>query len=232
MKPKILFLLLLFFGSVIFAFGQDSNKKISITGVVVDPYKRPVPGAEIIIDGVQSGKSTDKKGFYKIKIKSTAERIGILTLPPATIQERINGRTTINFTLNDSITQQIYRKKNLQGEEMVNVGYGSQKRKSLTTSVGQVDGTENKYASYNSIYDMLRGEIPGVEVVGHSITIRGASTATMNTEPLFVVDGTPVMSIENILPQEVKSIDVLKGSAASIYGTRGTNGVILITLKH
>jgi TonB-dependent SusC/RagA subfamily outer membrane receptor len=79
---------------------------------------------------------------------------------------------------------------------------------------------------------MLRGEIPGVEVVGHSITIRGASTATMNTEPLFVVDGTPVMSIENILPQEVKSIDVLKGSAASIYGTRGTNGVILITLKH
>jgi TonB-dependent starch-binding outer membrane protein SusC len=232
MKPKIIFLLLLISGSVFLAFGQDTTKKISITGVVLDPYKRPVQGAEIIIDGVQSGKSTDKKGFYKIKIKSTAVRIGIYTLPPSTIHERIDGRTTINFTLNDSITQQIYRQKNLQGEEVVNVGYGSQKRKSLTTSVGQVDGTEERFASYNSIYDMLKGEIPGVDVVGHSITIRGASTVNENTEPLFVVDGTPVMSIDNVLPQEVKSIDVLKGSAASIYGTRGTNGVILITLKH
>ncbi len=232
MKPKIMFLLLLFSGSVFLAFGQDTGKKISITGVVLDPYKRPVQGAEIMIDGVQSGKSTDKKGFYKIKIKSTAVRIGIFTLPPSTIHERIDGRTTINFTLNDSITQQIYRQKNLQGDEVVNVGYGSQKRKSLTTSVGQVDGTEERFASYNSIYDMLKGEIPGVDVVGHSITIRGASTVNENTEPLFVVDGTPVMSIDNVLPQEVKSIDVLKGSAASIYGTRGTNGVILITLKH
>ncbi len=231
MKPKIFFFLILSFLSVIFAFGQNNDKKISITGVVVDPYKRPVPGAEIMIDGVQSGKTTDKNGFYKIKIKPTAERIGIFTLPPATIQESINGRKNINFTLNDSITQQIYRSRNQYGEEVVNVGYGSQKRKSLTTSVGQVDGSNDKYASYNSIYDMLRGEVPGVQVVGHSIMIRDASSATQNTEPLFVVDGTPVMSIENIIPQEVKSIDVLKGSAASIYGTRGANGVILITLK-
>ena len=218
--------------SIVYAFGQDSSKKISIAGSVLDPYKRPVPGAEIIIDGVQSGKSTDKKGFYKVKVKPTAERIGIFTLPPSTIQERINGRTTINFTLNDSITQQIYSRKDQYGEEVVNVGYGSQKRKSVTSSVGKVDGTENRFASYNSIYDMLRGEIPGVDVVGHSITIRGASTAAGNTEPMFVVDGTPVNSIDGILPQEVRSIDVLKGSAASIYGTRGTNGVILISLKH
>ncbi len=231
MKPKILFFLIISFASVIYTFGQDKGKKISITGVVVDPYKRPVPGAEIIIDGVQSGKSTDKKGFYKIKTRSTAGTIGIFTLPPLTIQEPIAGRTNINFTLNDSITKQIYSNRDLYGEEVVNVGYGSQKRKSLTTSVGQVDGTEERFASYNSIYDMLRGEIPGVDVVGHSVTIRGASTATNSTEPLFVVDGTPVNSIDQILPQEVKSINVLKGSAASIYGTRGTNGVILITLK-
>lgn len=231
MKSRIFFFLILSFTSVIYTFGQDNSKKISIAGVVLDPYNRPVMGAEIIIDGVQSGKSTNKKGYYKVKIKSTAERIGIYTLPPLSVQERINGRTTINFALNDSITQQIYRQKDLYGEEVVNVGYGSQKRKSLTTSVGQVDGTDNKYASYSSIYDMLRGEIPGVDVVGHSITIRGASTANSGTEPMFVVDGTPVNSIDGILPQEVKSINVLKGSAASIYGTRGTNGVILITLK-
>lgn len=231
MKPKILFLLILSFASVIYVFGQDSGKRISITGVVLDPYKRPVPGAQITIDGVQSGKSTDKKGFYKVKVKPTAERIGIFTLPPSTIQEPIKGRKMINFALNDSITRQIYSQQNSYGEEVVNVGYGSQKRKSLTSSVGQVDGTEKKFASYTSIYDMIRGEVPGVEVVGHSIMIRGASTATMSTEPLFVVDGTPVNSIDHIMPQEVKSINVLKGSAASIYGSRGTNGVILITLK-
>jgi TonB-dependent SusC/RagA subfamily outer membrane receptor len=230
MKPKILCLLILTFVSVLYASGQDS-KKIAISGVVLDPYKRPVPGAQITIDGIQSGKSTDKKGFYKVKIKQTAERIGIFTLPPLTIQEPINGRTVINFVLNDSITLQIYRQQNPYGEEVVNVGYGSQKRKTLTTSVGQVDGTDKKFASYTSIYDMLRGEVPGVEVVGHSIMIRGASTATGDTEPLFVVDGTPVNSIDHIMPQEVKSINVLKGSAAAIYGTRGTNGVILITLK-
>lgn len=231
MKPRVVLFVLLSFLSVIYVSGQEKSKKISITGVVVDPYKRPVPGAEIIIDGVQSGKSTDKNGVYKVKIKPEAEKIGIFTLPPLSIQESISGRTTINFTLTDSITRQIYRQQNQSGEEVVNVGYGSQKRKSLTTSVGNVDATEKRFASYNSIYDMLRGEIPGVEVVGHSIMIRGASTANENTEPLFVVDGTPVNSIENILPQEVKSINVLKGSAASIYGSRGTNGVILITLK-
>jgi TonB-dependent starch-binding outer membrane protein SusC len=231
MKPKISFFIIIIFASVVYGFGQDSNKKVSIAGVVLDPYQRPVPGAEIIIDGVQSGKTTDKKGFYKIKVKSDAERIGIFTPPPSTIQEPINGRTTINFTLNDSITRQIYKQQDSYGEEVVNVGYGSQKRKSLTTSVGQVDATDKRFASYSSIYDLLRGEIPGVEVVGHSIMIRGASTATGDTEPMFVVDGTPVNSIESISPQEVKSIDVLKGSAASIYGTRGTNGVILITLK-
>lgn len=78
---------------------------------------------------------------------------------------------------------------------------------------------------------MLRGEVPGVQVYGKSIKIQGASSFIASTEPLLVVDGVAVSTIDDIQPRMVKSIEVLKGSAATIYGARGANGVILITLK-
>jgi len=231
MKQKFLLFLLFAVIPAGFASGQNNEKKITITGTVMDAAQYPVQGAEIIVDGNKSGVSSNKKGMYKIKIKSTAKKIGIYTLPPTVIQEEIKGRTSINFTLNDSIVKQIYKLKNAYGEETVNVGYGTQKRKNLTTSVGKIDGRQERFASYNSIYEMIRGEVPGVVVTGTSVRIREASSIVGSSDPLFVVDGTPVMSIDGIQPQMVKSIEVLKGSAASIYGTRGSNGVIIITLK-
>jgi TonB-dependent starch-binding outer membrane protein SusC len=232
MKTRILFLILFTFIPICLITGQKSNKKISITGTVLDLYQYPVKGAVITIDGSRSVISTDKKGIYKIKIKSSAKTIGIYTLPPAVIEEPIDGRKTINFTLNDSIVKQITRLRNEYGEEIVDIGYGTEKRKNLTSSVGKIDGTQVRYASYNSIYDMIKGELPGVQVNGTSIRIRENSSIVSDNEPLFVVDNTPVNSIDGIQPQMVKSISVLKGSAASIYGLKGSNGVILISLKH
>lgn len=211
--------------------GQKNDKKVSVSGIVVDENKNPVPGAIIMINGKKSRISTDNKGIYKIKIKSTAEKIGIFILPPAIIEELINGRTTINFTLDATMVQQIASQINASGEEEVNVGYGTVKRKNMTTSVGKIDGKKVRYASYQNIYDMLRGEIPGVQINGTSIRIREASSLLSSNEPLFVVDGVPVSSIDGILPQMVRSIEVLKGSSASIYGSRGSNGVILISLS-
>jgi TonB-dependent starch-binding outer membrane protein SusC len=78
---------------------------------------------------------------------------------------------------------------------------------------------------------MLRGAVPGVQVIGKSIIIQGISTINASTDPLFVVDGLVVNSIDDVQPIEVLSVDILKGSAASIYGSRGSTGVILITLK-
>ena len=115
-------------------------------------------------------------------------------------------------------------------EEAIDMGYGTVKKKTLTGSVEKIDGTQSKYASYNTVYEMLRGAVPGVVVNGTSIMIRGASTVNSGTEPMFVVDGVPVNTIDNIQPQMVKSIQVLKGSSAAIYGLRGSNGVIIITL--
>lgn len=113
----------------------------------------------------------------------------------------------------------------------VNVGYDNVKKKDMTTTVNQIDGQNNKYASYQNIYDMIRGEVPGVQVNGKTITIRGQASINLSTEPLLVVEGMAVNSIDDISPQAVKSIEILKGSSASIYGSRGSNGVILIYLK-
>jgi TonB-dependent starch-binding outer membrane protein SusC len=231
MKSRIIFILLLALIPAGFASAQKKAEKITITGQVMDASQYPVQGAEILIDGSKSGISTNKKGMYKVKVKPTVKKIGIYTTPPTVIQEAINGRTSINFTLNDSIVKEIYKLKNAYGEETVNVGYGTQKRKNTTTSVGRIDGRQERFASYNSIYDMMRGELPGVVVTGNNVRIREASTILGESEPLYVVDGTPITNIESIQPQMVKTIEVLKGSAASIYGTRGSNGVIIITLK-
>ena len=116
------------------------------------------------------------------------------------------------------------------GEEDINVGYGSVKKKDLTQSVNKLDGGNTRFASYTNIYEMIKGEFPGVKVIGKSINIQGSFSLYSSTEPLFVVDGVPRESIDNVPPHMVKSIEVLKGASATIYGTRGACGVILITL--
>jgi TonB-dependent SusC/RagA subfamily outer membrane receptor len=209
--------------------GQEKSQKITITGVVADINQKPVYGATIIVDGIKSNKITDKKGKYKINVSANTQKIGILTNPPAKIEELISGRSVINFTLDTSAVKNITGQRGTYGEDEVNIGYGTEKRKNLTTSVSKIDAKRDRYASYNSIYELLRGEIPGVEVDGKSIRIRAAASQMASNEPLFVVDGVPVNSIDDIAPQIVRSIEVLKGSAASIYGSRGSNGVLLIS---
>lgn len=113
--------------------------------------------------------------------------------------------------------------------EIFNVGYGRVKKKDMTASVGQINGQSKKYASYQNIYDMIRGEVSGIQVNGNKITIQGSKSG-ISTEPLFVVNGMAVNSIDDISPQMVKTIDLLKGPSASIYGSRGANGVIFINL--
>jgi len=116
-------------------------------------------------------------------------------------------------------------------DEKINIGYGTINKKDLSSGSNQIDATEDRFSSYTNIYDMIRGEIPGVQVNGNKIVIRGISSINASSDPLFVVDGIIVSSIDNINPQQVKTINVLKGSDAAIYGSRGGNGVILIDLE-
>jgi len=228
---KIRIIIFLFIASFSFTggFSQKAGKNITITGYVVDGTKASIANAVVMIDGKSTNSFTDEKGFYQVKVKSGSSVIGILTITNGFLEEPINGRTRINFEFGGSVPDQVNMTVD-PGDEAVNVGYGTVKKKDMTTTVNKIDGTNPKYASYRNIYDMIKGEVPGVQVTGTSIKIQGVSSMTSGTEPLYVVDGITVNTIGNIPPSSVKSIEILKGASASIYGSRGANGVILINL--
>jgi TonB-dependent SusC/RagA subfamily outer membrane receptor len=219
----------------IIAVGQKSDntskKKLTISGFVTDSKQKPVSGAMILIDNKRTNTVTNRKGFYKVKAIPDAGLISVFTPENGVIELPVNGRTSINFTLTDLVRSNNKSDQSESiSEETVNVGYGSVKKKNLTTNVNSLN-TKNQSQSYSNIYEMLSGKIPGVQVNGTSVKIQGASSFMLSTEPLFVVDGVIVQSIDYISPTEVISIEVLKGASAAIYGSRGANGVILITLK-
>jgi TonB-dependent SusC/RagA subfamily outer membrane receptor len=222
--------LFLAFVSAIPSYGQKKSKRNIITGYVVDVNQYPVNNAIIMLDKNTTSVVTDEKGFYKVKVKSYSTSIGIISFKHGILEEDINGRTRINFAFPNSILRHNIIPDYKPEEEEINVGYGKVKRKNLTTSVSKIYGRNIQYASFNSIYDMLQGSVPGVLVNRGHVFIRGITSISLNNEPLFVVDGTPVSTISDISPQMVESIEVLKGSSSAIYGSRGANGAILIDL--
>lgn len=116
------------------------------------------------------------------------------------------------------------------GDEEVNIGYGTTKRKNATTSISSLKVKQG--SGYSNIYDYIQGKFAGVDVDGTTIRIRGERSILGGNDPLFIVDGVEVNDIGDISPDEVQSIDVLKdASSTAIYGSRGANGVILITTR-
>ena len=230
MKTKLFFCLLLLLSfQVGISYSQKSLKKITVSGYVKDGTDTPVANAIIIVDGEKTAFFTNDKGFYKARINQGSYSIGVLTQTSGKVEEPINGRGRIDFRFEGSVPIQVTGKADPE-DEAVDMGLRTAKKKSLTSPVDVVDGTKSKYASYDNIYDMIKNEVPGVMVSGNSIRIRTATSINASNEPLFVVDGVPVNTIDNIVPQMVKSIQVLKGSSAAIYGMRGSNGVIVISL--
>jgi TonB-dependent SusC/RagA subfamily outer membrane receptor len=205
----------------------SKDRNIIISGRVTDMNNVPVNGAAILIDDKDTRRSTDRKGYYRVKTGSDSKIISILISSDNLGKTKINGQTEIDISLPvNSLTISHHSEAE---EDEINVGYGTVKRKNLLSSVNKIDGNEKRYSSYSSIYEMLQGQ-PGVQVSGTRVVIQGQSSFIGSTDPLFVVDGSIVNTIEGISPQTVKSIEILKGAAASIYGSRGANGVILITL--
>jgi hypothetical protein len=232
MKSKILFLTILILSLSVNSFALKSGKKYGITGQVLDINDKPVSGAMVFIDNKRSDVITNDKGMYKVKIKADAVLISILNLSGGLINEEINGRTVINFKLNDVMpTKEIVRQENPENE-VVNIGYGSSQKKDMASSVSNIDGQNKKFSSYQNVFEMIKGEVPGVQVVGNKITIRGIGTINGSTDPLVLVDGVeiPLEGLGAIVPRTVRSINILNSSDASIYGSKAANGVILITL--
>jgi hypothetical protein len=197
--------------------GKGSDDLITISGKVMDQNQRPVSGAVLYLDNIKTNCITKKDGSYKLNVSPSALNIEVRSADYEDNETAISGRTTINFTL-------IGIERN---EPSI---LDSTSVKTTYSKTSNFKG--RKMNTYNDIYQMIRGEVSGVVVSGKSVQIQQRHSFLGSGRPLFVLNGAIVSSIDNVNPLEVKSIRVLKGSEASIYGVEGSNGVISITLKN
>jgi TonB-dependent SusC/RagA subfamily outer membrane receptor len=190
---------------------KNSDKPVTISGTVLNAAQMPVSGAVFYIDNVKTAYITKSDGTYKIKVSPAAFKLKVISSEFGTAETLIDGQTKINFTL---------------GGKEGDMGEGVPKTDSETGERPRA----RKMNTYNDIYQMIRGEVSGVVVSGRSVQIQQGHSFFGGSTPLFVINGVIVNSIDNVNPLEVKSIKVLKGSQAAIYGVRGSNGVISIDL--
>ena len=118
---------------------------------------------------------------------------------------------------------------NKSGDEMVNLGYGDYSRQAVSGAVTSLKVDDRR--GYRNIYELIQGRVPGVEVVGTGFRIRGVNSINLSTDALILVDGVEMPDISFLNPDDVADVSVLKDASAAIYGSRGGNGVILITTK-
>ena len=211
---------------------KATGKKIKVRGVVKDETGEPVIGATVMEKGSSNnGVITDLDGNYTIEISGD----GLFTVSYIGCKDqeiKVNGREVINVNLADD---------NKVLDEVVVVGYGVQKKRDVSTAVSSVKAEALANNPASDFRQALAGKMPGVQVTvpsgdpegSVSIRVRGVSTVNAGSDPLYVVDGVPMeRGFANLNTNDIESIEVLKdASAAAIYGSRGSNGVVLVTLK-
>ncbi len=225
MKSKLLIGFALLFFTVQGIKAQDVET-YTLIGKVKDANSNPVVGAYVFLDTIQTNAVTNARGFFQVTVPKEVKTVNILSEEYGILKADYSGQKTLNFMY------LVNNKASELEEELIDMGYGNVLNKDKTSSVSQVEYSEEDHNfGFANIYDMINGRLSGVKVVGNKIIIRGVKTLTGSTDPLFVVDGIIRNNIAHIPPYQVKSISVLKGTSASIYGSRGANGVILISLK-
>lgn len=236
MKSKIFLLVIisLFIINQGQAQGKKRAKKTILKGLVIDTENNPVKNASVFIDGKNSKVLSDDEGSFKIKVKSKAKTITIFTLAQGAKEVPYKGESEMTFILKatDELVEDELNVPKKEESEIINKGYIKEHKRNLAANINKINqNTINNADHYRTIYDMIQGEVAGVMVNGSTIRIRGVGTLSGNTTPLFIVNGMPVSSLDYVSPSQVESISVLKDSSAAIYGVRGANGVIVITLK-
>lgn len=210
----------------------EYQKKIQseISGVIKDKSGNLLPGVSVIIKGAQIGTSADFDGKYSISAKK-GDILIFSNLGFASKEVRVLDELVINVVLEEDIAEL---------DEVVVVGYGTQSKKDVTSTISVVNGDDIVSRSVTNVSNALQGATSGVSVTrssgepgaSNTITIRGISTLQATNSPLVLVDDVPVRSINDVNPSEIESISVLKdAAAAAIYGSRAAAGVIIITTK-
>lgn len=203
-----------------------AQKTISVSGVVIDENNDPIIGAAVQVKNTDTGVITDIDGRYIINAADDAilcfSYVGLKS-----VEEKVNGRTTVNVTMMTDAKMI---------DEVVVVGYGTQRRGSLTGAVSGVKGQDLIKTKSENPQNMLTGRIPGLRVwqkssepgtYSNSFDVRGMGS------PLVVIDGIPrsVEEFQRLNATDIEDISVLKDASAAIYGVRAANGVVLVTTK-
>ncbi|MDE6017910.1 MAG: TonB-dependent receptor [Muribaculaceae bacterium] len=206
-------------------------QNITVTGTVLDETGEPLIGATIVQKGTSNGTAADLDGNYSISVPAKSTLV-ISYVGYNSKDVPVNGRTKIDVKLDSSSTML---------DEVVAIGYGTVKKKDLTGAVSSVSGAELAKAPVVSAAQALQGKAAGINIVqqsgapgaGVNVTIRGGTSLTQSTSPLYIVDGFPMdNALSNIDINDIETIDVLKdASSTAIYGARGSNGIVVITTK-
>ena len=208
---------------------RNNFKQNIIKGKVTDS-NGPLLGATIIVLGSNNGTTTDIDGTYEI-MASTGDQIRFSYQGYATQVITVGNDTNIDVVMVPSENRL---------DQIVVIGYGKSSRRKVTTSISSIDQEQVEDKPFTSVEQALVGTVPGVSVIqpsgspgaGVSVRIRGTNSISAGVEPLYIIDGVQVLNTQGLNPADVKSIDVLKdASALAIYGSRASNGVVLITTK-
>lgn len=226
MKQSLLLLLLLTCGTMLFAQTRQ------IKGKVTDDAGAPLQGVNVLLIGSQKGVQTDAAGSFTITAPGTGAVSLVISYSGYKSQTvRVDGKSEVSVSLEKDVSTL---------EDVVVIGYGSIKRKDLTGTVSSIGAAELSKIPVSSAAEAITGRLPGVQVTTTDgapgaeivIRVRGGGSVTQDNSPLYIVDGFPVNSINDIAPADIASIDILKDAAtAAIYGARGANGVVIITTK-
>ena len=229
MRKYLTMVVLLFMSVTMFA------QQHSVKGTVVDQNGQPIIGMTVMEQGTQNGTTTDIDGNYQITVSSGEAVLEFTALGYQTVVEAVNNRSVIDITSAEEA---------MVLDAVVAIGYGSVRKKDLTTAVSTVSTEDMKLRPVTEASGFIQGKVAGVTVQqtsgqpgsGMTIRVRGASSIASSNDPLYVVDGVPVgtgsYAIAYLSPQDIESMQILKdASSAAIYGSRAANGVVLITTK-
>ncbi|MBO4634830.1 MAG: TonB-dependent receptor [Bacteroidales bacterium] len=226
---KILVFVMLLLGMTAYA------QKHAVTGTVTDGTGYPVIGMMVLEQGTQNGAVTGQDGQYSITVSSPSATLVFDALGYASLEEPVRGRRVVNVTVTE---------ESLTLDAVVAIGYGSVRKKDLTTAVSIVSTEDINFRPVTEASGLIQGKVAGVQVQqtsgqpgsGMTVRVRGASSISSSNDPLYVVDGVPVgeggYAIAYLSPNDIESMQILKdASSAAIYGSRAANGVVLITTK-
>ena len=213
---------------------QDEGERFSVSGTVVDDGGEPLTGAFVMVVGTTNGTTTDAKGRFTINDVPAGAKLEVQFLGFANSQ--------VNAVKGKNVTVAMFPDSNLTLNEAVTIAYGSVRRQDLTGSVTNVKMADIKDAPVLSVDQALQGRIAGADIMSTtgepgastSIRIRGTRSIIASNEPLIVVDGVmdAVSDLGDLNSADIESISVLKdASSTAIYGSKGSNGVIIVTTK-